>query len=169
MCHTHDVTNQYDNTSPKGPRQDIDMETIEYSQTSVLVTDQKRCAYQWQLTGARSKITWKARAVKCSDILHRRPGPHGTSNQTLPPWEWTRTSTQEAYDAPRNEHMHTSHKGGFHPPLHPFLSFHFRNMLTRALYKYRYRYRYLPVKKNPHLFPFTSQPHWAYPFTICRN
>ena len=54
------------------------------------------------------------------DILHRRPRPHRTSNQTSPPWEWTWTSIQEAYDALRNKHMHTSHKGGFILPWIPF-------------------------------------------------
>ena len=120
MCHTHDVMNQYDNTSPKGPRQNTDMETNEHLWASVPVTGQKRCTHQWQLTGARSKIVWKAKAVKCSDILHRKPGPHGTSNQLLPPWERTQTSTWEAYNAPRNKHMHTSHKGGFILPCIPF-------------------------------------------------
>ena len=153
MCHTHNVTNQYDNTSPKGPRWDIDMETNEHLWALVLVTGQKRRAHQWWLTGARLKIVWKAKAVKCSDILHRRPRPHGTSNQMLPPWEWTWTSTREAYDTPRNKHVHTSHKGGLILPCIPFHLFHFCDMLTRALYnKCRYRYRYTPVEKNPHLF-----------------
>ena len=30
------------------------------------------------------------------------------------------TSAQEAYDAPRNEQVHTLHTGEFHPSLHPF-------------------------------------------------
>ena len=103
---------QYDNTSPKGPRQDIDMETNKYPQVSVPVTDWKRHTHQWQLTATRSKITWKVKTIRCSDILHRRPGPHGTSNQTLPLQEQTRTSAWEAYDAPRNKHTHTSHTQG---------------------------------------------------------
>ena len=151
MCHTHNVTNQYNNTSPKGPRWDIDTETNEHLWASVLATSWKRCTHQWWLMGARLNIVWKAKAVKCFDILHRRTGPQGTSNQMLPPRERTQTSTWEAYDAPRNEHVHTSHKGGFILPCLP--SFHFRYMLTRALHnKCRYKYRYPPVEKNPHLF-----------------
>ena len=34
--------NQYDDTSPKEPRQDTDMETNEYSRASVPVTNRKR-------------------------------------------------------------------------------------------------------------------------------
>ena len=120
MCHTHGIMNWYDGTSPKGPRQDIDMETNEHLQASVPVTGWKRHTHQWWLTGARLKIVWKAKAVKCFDILQKRPRPHGTSNQTLPLWEWTQTSTWEAYDALRNKHAHTSHKGGFILPCIPF-------------------------------------------------
>ena len=123
MCHTHNVMKQYNDTSPKGPRQDIDMETNEYSQVSVLVTNRKRHAHQWRLTGTRSKITWKVKAVRCSDISHRRPGPHGTSNWTLPLQEWTQTSAQEAYNAPRNKHTHTSYTEGFILPCIPFYLF----------------------------------------------
>ena len=121
--HTHDITNQHDEISPKEPRQDTDMETNEYSRVSVPVTDWKRHAHQWQLTGARSKITRKVKAVRCSDILHRRPGPHGTSNRMLPLREWTRTSAWEAYDTPRNEQAYTLHTGGFTLPCIPFPSF----------------------------------------------
>ena len=71
------------------------------------------------------------KSCKMFDILHRGPRPHGTSNQMSPPQEQTWTSIWEAYDTLRNEHAHTSHKGGFHPPLHPFASFHFCNMSIR--------------------------------------
>ena len=60
---------------------------------------------------------------KMFDILHRRPGPHGISNQTSPLWEQTWTSVQETYDALRNKHAHTSHKGGFIFPCIPFYLF----------------------------------------------
>ena len=46
MCHTHSVMNQYDGTSPRGPKQDIDMKTNEHLQALVLVTGQKKRAYQ---------------------------------------------------------------------------------------------------------------------------
>ena len=119
MCHTHGVMNQYNGISPKGPRWDLDTKTNELLWASVPVTGQKKHAHQWCLTGTRSKIIWK-RAVRRSDISHRKPGPHGISNWMLPPWERTQTSTRETYDAPRNEQAHTPHTGGFHPSLHPF-------------------------------------------------
>ena len=68
----------------------------------------------------QNKNSMENKSCKMFDILHRRPRPHGTSNQTSPLWEWTWTSIQEAYDALRNKHMHTSHKGGFILPCIPF-------------------------------------------------
>ena len=111
MCHTYNVMNWYDGTSSKRPRRDPDMKNNELLQALVLATSQKKCTHQWWLTGARLKMT-RERAVRCSDTLHRGPGPHGTSNRTLPPQEQTRTSTWESHDAPRNEQAHTPHTGG---------------------------------------------------------
>ena len=153
MCHTHGVTNQYDSTSPKGPKQDIDMKTNEHLWASVPATDQKKYAHQWRLAGARMKIVWKIKAVKCLtsyteglDTTEQVTRRHHCRNKHEPPYERLTTLLG------MSTRMH--HMRGFHPPLHPFfLSFHFHDMLTRALYnKCRYRYRYLPVEKNPHLF-----------------
>ena len=142
MCHTYGITNQYGSTSPKGPKWDTDMKTNEHLWASVPATGQKKHAHQWWLMGARVKIVWKNKTCKMFNILHRRPGPHGTSNQTSLLWEQIQTSVREAYDTLRNKHAHTSHKGGFTLPCIPFHLFHFCDMLTRALYnKCRYRYR----------------------------
>ena len=105
------------------------------------------------IDGCQNENSMENKSCKMFNILHRRPRPHRTSNQTSPPWEQIQTSIQEAYDALRNKHAHTSHKGGFILPCIPFHLFHFHDMLTRALYdKCRYRYRYPAVEKNPHLF-----------------
>ena len=134
MCHTHDIMKQHNETSLKEHRQNTDMEINEYSQTLVLVTDQERHIHQWQLIGARLKIAWK-KAVRHSDILHRKPRPHRISNQMLPPREWTQTSTWEAYDALRNEQVYTLHTGGVSPfPASLFHLFHFHDVSTVALY-----------------------------------
>ena len=48
--------------------------------------------------------------------------------------------------------IHIYHTGEVFSSLTSSFTFHFSDMLTRALYtKYRYRYRYLP-EENPHLF-----------------
>ena len=117
--HTHNVMNWYDTTSSKGPRQDPDMKNNEPLWALVLATGQKKHTHQWQLTGARPKMT-QERAVRYSDTLHRGPGPHITSNWMLPLQEQTQTSTWETHDTPRNKQVHTPHTGGFHPSLHPF-------------------------------------------------
>ena len=120
MCYTHGIMNWHDSTSPKGPKWDTDMKINEQLQASVLVTGQKKCAHQLSLMGTRAKIVWRTKSGKMFDILHRRPRPHGTSDQMSPPWEQTWTSTWEAYDALRNKHAHISHKGGFILPCIPF-------------------------------------------------
>ena len=104
------------------------------SQALVPATGQKKCTHQWRLTGARPKMI-QERAVRCSDTLHRRPGPHGTSNWTLPLQERTQTSIWETHDAPRNEQAHAPHTRGVSPfPASLFHPFHFHNMSTGALY-----------------------------------
>ena len=118
MCHTHNIMKQHDETPLKEPRQNMDMEINEYSWTLVLAADRERCIHQWWLIGTRSKIIRKS--CKVSWYLTQKAQTHRISNQMLPPWEWTQTSTREAYDTPRNEQAHTLHTGGFHPPLHPF-------------------------------------------------
>ena len=72
------------------------------------------------IDGHQIKNSTKNKSCKVFDILHRKPIPHGTSNQMSPPWEWTQTSIREAYDALRNKHVHTSHKGSFILPCIPF-------------------------------------------------
>ena len=114
MCHTHNIMNWYDGTSSKRPRWDPDMKNNELLWASVPATGQKKHAHQWWLTGTRLKTTWE-RAVRCSDTLHRGPGPHGTSNQMLPLWEWTQTSAWETHNTPRNKQAHTPHTGGISP------------------------------------------------------
>ena len=136
----------------KNPNE-TDMKINKHLWASVPATSQKKHAHQSSLMGTRMKIVWRTKSCKVFDILHRRPRPHGTSDQTSPPWEQTWTSIWEAYDTLRNKNMHTSHKRGFILPCIPFSSSHFHDMLTRALYnKHRYRYRYSPAEKNLHLF-----------------
>ena len=123
MCHTHGIMNRHNGTSPKGPKWDTDMKINEHLWASVPATSQKKHTHQWQLMGARMKIVWRTKSCKMFDILHRRPGPHGTSNQMSPLQEQTWTSIWEAYDTLRNEHTHTSHEGGFILPCIPFYLF----------------------------------------------
>ena len=75
------------------------------------------------IDGCQNKNSMENKSCKMFNILHRRPRPHRTSNQTSPLQEWTQTSVWEAYDALRNEHAHTSHKGGFILPCIPFYLF----------------------------------------------
>ena len=56
-----------------------------------------------------------------SNTLHSDPGPHGTDDQTPSPREKTQPSIQEAYDTPRNEYTHISHRRGF---LLPYIFFY---------------------------------------------
>ena len=134
LCATHDAMNRYDSTLSKGPRQDLDTKNNELSQAPVPATSQKKHTHQWWLTCTRPKMIWE-RAVRRSDTLHRRPGPHRTSNQMLPLWEWTRTSIWETHDAPRNEQVHAPHTRGVSPfPTSLFHPFHFHNVSTGALY-----------------------------------
>ena len=154
--------NWHDGASSWRSRWDTGMKTIEHPRASVLVTNQKKHTHQWQLMGARVKIVWKTKSCKMSDILHSNPGPHGTSDQTSPPWEWTRPPyrrlTMLLGMSMRIHHTREVSSS----PASPF-TFHFHDMLTRALYnRHRYRYRYLPADRIP-IFSFTSQPHRAYP------
>ena len=93
MCHTHGVMNWHDGTSSKGPRRDTDMKINEHLWASVPVTDQKKRAHQWWLMGARAKVPWKTKAVKCLTSYTEGPDPteqvtrcHHQGNEHEPPY-----------------------------------------------------------------------------------
>ena len=66
----------------------------QHLQALVLATGQKKHAHQWQLTGARMKIVWKIKAVKCLTSYTEGPDPmeqvtrcHHRRNKHEPPYE----------------------------------------------------------------------------------
>ena len=132
---------------------ETDMKINEHLWASVLVTSQKKCTHQWWLTGARTKIVWKTKTVKCLTSYTEGPDPteqvtkcHHRGNEHEPPHKRLTTLLGMSM---RIHHT----RGVSSSPVSLFSSFYFHDMLTRALYnKCRYRYRYSPVEKNPHLF-----------------
>ena len=124
----------------------------EHSETSVPATNEKKHTHQWWLMGARAKIAWKTKAVRCLmsytavlDPTEQVIKYHHHRNEHDPPYR--RLTMLLGIST----HIHHT-RGVSSSPASLFI-FHFHDMSTRALYnKCRYRYRYLPVEKNPHLF-----------------
>ena len=135
----------------------------EHLQALVVATNQKKHTHQWQLMGTRAKIIWKTKAVKCLtsyieglDTTEQVTRCHHHGNKHEPPYGRLTMLLGMSTD------IH--HTRGFHPPLHLFSSFHFHDMLTRALYnKHRYRYRYLLAERIP-IFSFYITAALGLPF-----
>ena len=112
--------------------------------TSIVSLRPLLLSWNWMSTLSLFIIIELSSSLTLSNFQH-----HGIDDQTPSPWERTRPPYRRLTTL-LGMSIHIYHTGEVFSSLTSSFTFHFHDMLTRALYnKHRHRYRYLPADRIP--------------------